>query len=143
MEKATLFVVGLVMVMTGNDVQNELKKLEGTWDVFSMEVEGKAQPKEKSAKQLIFGAGKLTGLGPPMTVVLDVSKNPKWIDLVFKKGDQSFPIHAIYDLKDDELRICMPVAEPKVLFENKRPENFVTDGKLIALLKAKRAIKKQ
>jgi uncharacterized protein (TIGR03067 family) len=105
MEKAALLVIGLSFVMTGDDVQNESKKLEGTWDVVSLEVDGKLQPKEKLAKQLIFGSGTLRGLGPPMTFVLDVSRTPKWIDLVFKKGNQSFPIHAIYDLNDDDLRL--------------------------------------
>jgi uncharacterized protein (TIGR03067 family) len=119
--KKSAVCAAILIVMVGGDVQNELKKLEGSWNVIYMEIDGLRQPKEKSPKQIIITGDKLTGIGPPMSLTLDISRNPKWIDLVFKKGDQSFPIHAIYDVSDDELRICMPVAQPGILFENKRP----------------------
>jgi uncharacterized protein (TIGR03067 family) len=81
----------------------------------SCEVNGK---QEKSPKRFIIVGEKFTGLGPEMTVKLDVSKKPNWMDLTFKKGDQFFPIHAICEINGDELRICMPVAQRGVLFEN-------------------------
>ncbi|MCI0455474.1 MAG: TIGR03067 domain-containing protein [Gemmataceae bacterium] len=74
-----------------------------------------------------------------MDVRLDPSQKPKWIDLTFKKGEKSYPLKAIYDLSGDELRLCIPLAQPGVAFENKRPDGFETKDKPLALLRLKRA----
>jgi len=103
-----------------------------------MEVFGKPGPAEKTPKQLVFSADKLTGLGPDMEVRLDPNQKPKWIDLTFKKGDKSYPLKAIHDLSGDELRLCIPVAQPGVVFDNIRPDGFDTKDKSVALLRLKR-----
>ena len=124
------------------DRAQELKQLEGTWDVIAFEVDGKVQPKEKSPKQFLISGNKLTGLGPEMTITLDATKKPRWIDLAFKKKDKLYPIRAIYDVSGDELRICMPLAPTGKAFDNNRPGSFETKGKAVALFKTKRAQKK-
>ena len=124
------------------DRAQELKQLEGMWDVIAFEVDGKVQPKEKSPKQIVITGDKLTGLGPEMTITVDPAKKPKWIDLIFKKTNKPYPIRAIYDVRGDELRICMPLAPRDKVFENKRPDSFDTKGKSVALFKAKRAKKR-
>ena len=124
------------------DRAQELKQLEGTWDVIAFEVDGKVQPKGKSPTQFLISGNKLTGLGPEMTITLDATKKPKWIDLAFKKKDKLYPIRAIYDVSGDELRICMPLAPTGKAFENKRPENFDTKASPVALFNAKRITKK-
>jgi hypothetical protein len=73
----------------------------------------------------------------------DTFCRPKWIDLIFKKGNRAYAVHGIYEVRDDEFLLCIPMAQPKVRFENKRPENFDTKGKLIALLRAKRVVRKE
>jgi len=124
------------------DRAQELKQLEGTWDVIALEVDGKVQPKEKAPKEILISGNKLTGLGPEMTITLDPTRKPKWIDLAFKKKDKLYPIRAIYEIKGDELKLCMPLAPRGKVFENKRPENFDTKESPVALFKAKRTTKK-
>jgi len=143
MIKMLVVLVFVCAVLAGSDLHTETKKLEGAWNVSKFEVNGMEQAKEESPKQVIISGDSLTGIGPPMRFTLDLSKRPKWIDLVFKKGDKSLSIHGIYDITNDELRLCIPVVERGVLFENKRPENFLTKGKFVALLNAKRVIKKE
>ncbi len=121
------------------DPAKEMKKLEGTWQVTAMEVFGKPAPPDKAPKQLVISGGKLTGLGQDMDIQIDPAKTPRWIDLTFKKGDKAYPLKAIYDLSGDELRLCIPLAEAGVAFENKRPEGFDTKDKPLALLRLKRA----
>jgi uncharacterized protein (TIGR03067 family) len=120
----------------------ELKQLEGAWDVIALEVDGKVQPKEKAPKEILISGNKLNGLGPEMTITLDPTKKPKWIDLAFKKKDKLYPIRAIYEIKGDELKLCMPLAPRGKVFENKRPENFNSKESPVALFKAKRTTKK-
>ena len=124
------------------DRAKELKQLEGTWDVIALEVDGKVQPKEKAPKQIVVKDNKLNGLGPEMTITLDPTKKPKWIELAFKKNNKLYPIRAIYEIKGDELKLCMPLAPKGKVFENKRPENFDTKASPVALFNAKRITKK-
>jgi uncharacterized protein (TIGR03067 family) len=123
------------------DSKQELKLLEGTWRVLALEVDGKVQPAEKSPKEIIIAGNKLTGIGPDMTMKLDPTKKPKWVDLAFKKMDKAYPIRAIYEIKGDNLKICMPLAPKGKSFDNKRPGGFDTAGKAVALFIAKRASK--
>src|SRR5262249_20844078 len=112
--------------------------LEGSWQIVGMEAFGKPAPPEKAPKKLVIAGGKLTGLGPPMDIRLDPTKTPKWIDLTFKKDDKDYPLKAIYDLRGDELRLCIPLAKVGAAFENKRPEGFDTKDRPLALLRLKR-----
>ena len=123
------------------DGKEDLKKLQGTWKVVALEADGKAQPKEKSPKEIVIEGKKLTGLGPEMTVTLDPGKKPKWVDLTFKREGKLYPVRAIYEVRGDELKVCIPLAEKGKLFENKRPTGFETKGKAVMLLKARRAEK--
>ncbi len=123
------------------DAKQELKLLQGTWRVLALEVDGKAQPPEKSPKEIIIAGNKVTGIGPEMTMRLDPTKKPKWVDLAFKKMDKVYPIRAIYEIEGNNLKICMPLAAKGKVFENKRPEGFSTAGKGVALFTAKRVAK--
>ncbi len=143
--KVVVLLVSAVLFSTSADQQvdskQELKLLEGTWQVLTLEVDGKPQPPEKSPKEFVITDNKLTGIGPEMTMMLDATKKPKWVDLTFKKKDKDYPIKAIYELEGDNLKICMPLAAKGKVFENKRPENFDTAGTGVALFTAKRATK--
>lgn len=123
------------------DSKQELKLLECTWHVLAFEVDGKPQPPEKSPKKIIIASNKVTGIGPEMTMTLDPTKKPKWVDLTFKKMDKEYPIRAIYEIEANNLKICMPMAPIGEVFENKRPESFDTAGKGVALFTAKRVAK--
>jgi uncharacterized protein (TIGR03067 family) len=130
-------------VASGQDVDpnQELKLLAGTWRVVMVEIDGKAQPAEKSPKEIVIAGNKLSGIGPEMTMTLDPTKKPKWVDLTFKKGDKDYPIRAIYEIEGDNLQLCIPMARKGKLFDNKRPESFDTAGKDAALFQAKRTPK--
>jgi uncharacterized protein (TIGR03067 family) len=123
--------------------EQELNKLQGTWKVTAIEVDGKPQAKDKAPAEFKIAGNKLTGLGPDMTITLDPTKKPKWIDLTFKKGDKSIPIRAIYALEGDELKLSIPLAPVGKAFKNQRPENFETEGEPVVLFKAKRKSKKE
>lgn len=122
------------------DAKKELELLQGTWKV-ALEVDGKVQPAEKSPKEIIIAGNKLTGIGPDMTMRLDPTKKPKWVDLTFKKMNKAYPIRAIYEIDGNHLKICIPLAAKGKVFENKRPESFATAGKSVALFTAKRVAK--
>jgi uncharacterized protein (TIGR03067 family) len=118
---------------------DDLKQLEGSWEVVSMEANGKQAPSEKMPKKLTIAGSKLTGLGPEMEFKTDASKAPKWIDLTFKRGDQSNTLKAIYELQGDTLKLAIPLAQPGKAFENERPAGFESKGKLQATMILKRS----
>jgi uncharacterized protein (TIGR03067 family) len=146
MKALPLVLTGLILFACGTvqaGPEQELNRLQGSWGIVTIEAEGEPQPKDKLPPGFKIAGNKLTGLGPEMTITLDPTKKPKWIDLTFKRGDKSFPIRAIYALEGDDLKICMPVVEPGKAFDNRRPESFETKGKFAALIKAKRKSKQK
>ncbi len=131
----------LFAILSINNVApvDDLKQLEGSWQVINMEANGKQAPSEKMPKKLTIAGNKLTGLGPEMEFKTDASKTPKWIDLTFKRGDQSSTVKGIYELKGDTLKLAIPLAQPGKTFENERPSGFDTKGKLQAMMNLKRS----
>lgn len=133
--------LGLLALLCINNVTpaDDLKQLEGSWEVVSMEANGKQAPSDKMPKKLTIAGNKLTGLGPEMEIKADASKAPKWIDLTFKRGEQSNSLKAIYELKGDTLKLAIPLAQPGKPFENERPTGFESNGKLQATMTLKRS----
>ncbi len=121
------------------DQKQELNRLQGTWRLVSVEVDGQTLPPEKSPKEIVIAGMKLSGVGPEMTITINAAKKPKWIDLAFKKGEKDYPIRAIYELNGDDFKLCFPLAPVGKTFENERPESFETKGKGVVLFKAKRS----
>jgi uncharacterized protein (TIGR03067 family) len=123
-----------------NAAKEEAKKLQGAWDVVSLDFAGKKVPRGELPITGIVIKGdqlrmKLKGPGRDQwTFKLVPGKNPKWIDLT-PKGEKVPPLPCIYDLKGTELRLCMPLTgtkeKPK---EVKRPDSFDTKGKPALLL---------
>jgi uncharacterized protein (TIGR03067 family) len=123
------------------DDKDEVKKLEGTWEVTGLEGNGKELPKGKMDK-LTIKDGKMTGFGPEITLSTDATKKPKWLNMTFTRDGKDLTINAIYELDGDELKICIPLAPVKgsgMVFENKRPEGFDTKEKAEMLIKTKKA----
>ena len=125
------------------DDKDELKKLEGDWNIVGMEANGMAVPAGKGTpEKLTIKDGKMTGFGPEVKLSTDATKKPKWLNMTFSREGKDATVNAIYEVDGDELKICMPLAPKKgsgVAFENKRPEGFDTKGKIEMLIKAKRA----
>jgi uncharacterized protein (TIGR03067 family) len=113
-------------------VAKELKNLEGTWEVVFVEVGGKKGqlPGDRKERLIFRGADFTVMQGEEVkdkgTLKIDPTAKPKSLD--FKSsGDagKAGASLAIYELKGDELRVC--IASPG----EKRPAAFTTgaDGK--------------
>jgi uncharacterized protein (TIGR03067 family) len=135
-------VLGLAAAPPQEDaVKAELKKLEGTWTVEAVEINGNKLPDDQIKAQpmtFVFKGNQVTmRRGGEMlnvaTVKLDPAKSPKTIDLAATEGqNQGKTLRAIYELKEDTLQIGhMPGGEEK------RPKDF-QDKTALALITMKR-----
>src|ERR687894_1347355 len=121
-----ILLVGLIpaAVLRGEDGKADLDKLQGTWEVTSMEMGGKAIKVFPGKITVTFTGDRMVMDGPlaapegekpvppEFTVKLDPSKNPKAIDTVALTG--KFPgktQRGIYRLEGDELTLCLPNQE--------------------------------
>jgi uncharacterized protein (TIGR03067 family) len=111
------------------------KKMEGTWNAVKAELAGKPYPEEALKKwKLKISDGKYTipdddGQEAHATIKLDPSKNPAVMDITWRNGHNAgttFP--AIYELKDDTLRICQDLSC------NAHPTEFKTQPKTALFL---------
>ena len=130
--------LGLIIVLAtsfalraddGNDVQKELKALEGRWKAVGMEAAGKSFPKDILDFTFIVAAnGKSTGQGPQgayqATIAVNPQKPQKTIDNLHESGPQKGKKqYGIYKLEGDKWTVCM--TRPGVA-ESDRPKDFST-----------------
>jgi uncharacterized protein (TIGR03067 family) len=122
--------------------KKELEKLKGVWTTESIEYNGKQH--EKLAKQLRFvfkgnaatveGNNQVRKEYAKFTFKLDPGATPKLFDLTVAAGVQKDAVmEGIYELKGDQLRICL-----KVLGQDRPTEFASPEGASIALLVLKR-----
>jgi uncharacterized protein (TIGR03067 family) len=121
------------------DAKADKDKLQGTWEFVSGQMGGKdadGEEAEQMKKQkYVFKGDKLTAK-VECTYTIDSSKKPKEFDLMVEDGPEQErgTWKGIYELKGDELTLCM------ALPNQDRPTEFVTkEGELTTLLKLKRA----
>jgi uncharacterized protein (TIGR03067 family) len=107
---------------TDKAVEAELKRLEGRWRIVAAQKEGAAT----ESKTLVQFSGTRCTLTDPdiklvveNTVVLDPSKDPKWIDLT--NTTTKLTHRGIYELKGDRLKAVFSLDK-----DGKRPEKFET-----------------
>jgi uncharacterized protein (TIGR03067 family) len=140
MRLTTITLLACAFVARADD-KDEVKKLEGTWEVTALEGGGKELPKGKMDK-LTIKDGKMTGFGPEITLSTDATKKPKWLNMTFTRDGKDLTVNAIYELNGEELKICIPLAPAKgsgMVFDNKRPEGFDTKDKAEMLIKTRKA----
>jgi uncharacterized protein (TIGR03067 family) len=131
--------------------KTELKKLQGTWKVVSMEVAGKPLPKDKvDGTQIVFKDEQMTiglmdGKGNTMPVKIDPTTKPKAIDLTIVRGDDKVVWKCIYSLEGDTIKFLMPLAPTKGQKDPgegygvlKRPESFDAKDKPFMVFTAER-----
>jgi uncharacterized protein (TIGR03067 family) len=115
----------------------DIEALRGTWNMVSMEMDGRKYP--AAGSQIVIERGRFTSLNMGAeysgTVATDESANPRTFDLVFEtgpeKGNRSL---GIYELDGDTWKICLG------LTGKTRPTKFVsTPGSGHALEILKRA----
>jgi uncharacterized protein (TIGR03067 family) len=123
--------------------EEEMKKLQGSWKVVSLEVEGKAIPEEEFKDvRVIFKGDKMFSTkggkegGKPNRYKLDPSKTPKHIDIFHpatvraagKKKEEVVELTSpeIYSLEGNKLKICGPreLSGPQGKAMPKRPTEF-------------------
>ena len=122
--------IPLLLAAGDDDVQKEVKALQGKWKAVALEAGGKALPKEAIPDfTYIIGAdGKATGKMPQSeytaTMTVNPKKDPKTIDNVHEsgahKGKKQF---GIYKLEGDKWTVCMT---PPGAAESNRPKDFDT-----------------
>jgi uncharacterized protein (TIGR03067 family) len=104
--------VGLLLAADADDAKKELEKLAGTWDVVSVERDGKAMPadKVKGSTLTIKGDKYVVKLGD-MTIEgiykVDPAQKPKAIDATRTNGDdKGKTLLGIFTLEGDDLKMC-------------------------------------
>jgi uncharacterized protein (TIGR03067 family) len=100
---------------SGNEAtqaKDDAKKIQGTWKPVTAELAGDSLPDEfVKGMKLVLTDGKYvvtTGEGKDEgTVKLDVAKKPRAMEIMGTKGpNKGKTFLAIYELKDNTLRIC-------------------------------------
>jgi uncharacterized protein (TIGR03067 family) len=89
-------------------VQEELKRLEGTWTF------------QKGSNRITIRGGTYTATDPKGKVVLaavmtiDPSKRPKWLTMRYTAGSfKGKTLFGVYELNGDTLRVYIPVSGPR------------------------------
>jgi uncharacterized protein (TIGR03067 family) len=112
----------------GKKAKEDAKKMDGTWKPVTAELDGKPFSEEVlKTMKLVVADGKYTvTVGEQAdegTVKLDPAKKPCEMDIVGTKGpNKDKTIQAVYELKDDTLRVCYD------LTGKARPKEFKTKG---------------
>ena len=113
--------------LADDPVKNDRARLQGTWSIVSLEVNGKAEDVSKlqEARLRIEGerySFKLGDMRLEMTHKVDPGKKPKPLDLTVTEGPTKGKTYrAIYELTQDTLKICRHV-EP----DKERPTAFAS-----------------
>ncbi|HKB40636.1 MAG TPA: TIGR03067 domain-containing protein [Gemmataceae bacterium] len=134
---------GLLVAADDDAKKKELEKMQGTWQVVGVELDGKKQPQaevEKTKLRLTIKGNKYVYKAGDTEVSegsfeIDTTKDPKTIDAsgTTKTGKVEKTI-GIYEFKGDTMRVCLvPAGE-------ERPKEFATkaDSKA-AVMEYKRA----
>lgn len=130
----------LLMLMTGSlliaaDIpkkeaaEEELEKLQGTWNLVTREINGKAFafPEASQVGWIIKGNKVLSRPGDDKevaTIAIDPTRTPRLLDWTALKTKRVF--EAIYMLEDDTWKICINRAEEG---GKDRPAEFTTNDK--------------
>jgi uncharacterized protein (TIGR03067 family) len=122
--------------------KKELKRLEGTWTATALTYNGKDKFANgqsfqfviKGNEAVITGNDKVKKEYAKIQLKLDPTTKPKIVDITVTGGVQKdAALEGIYELKEDEFKICVRV------FGLERPTKFESpEGSSIALLVLKR-----
>jgi uncharacterized protein (TIGR03067 family) len=130
----SLLAVALALVAADapkDDAKKDLDKLQGTWTIASGKYDGeeldanlvsKLSFEIKGDQFLIKGDDEVTKQYAKIALKLDPTAKPKLIDFHVTQGDdKGNTIEGIYELKDDEFKICAK------LDAKERPTEFKSD----------------
>jgi uncharacterized protein (TIGR03067 family) len=134
MLRATVLVLTAGLLLAAGDGNEdpqdmEYARLEGTWQVVSLEVDGMKIPKETIKESKLIIKGKQFTMKEKIatyrgTFIIDPAKKPNTIDIKFTEGPEKGNTSlGIYELDGDDLRLCLSVTT-KV-----RPKEFTAKSK--------------
>jgi uncharacterized protein (TIGR03067 family) len=110
-------------------LEMEYAKLEGTWLVVSLEVEGLKIPGDTIKDSRLFIKGNEFTMKEKIATyrgnfIIDSSKKPKTIDINFTEGPEKGNTSlGIYELDGDDLKLCLTITAKN------RPTEFVANPK--------------
>src|SRR5262245_32645451 len=142
--RRTCSVVALLAVVlvgsnaTADDAKDDLKALEGTWDLIYFERDGKEVKLQKDTKAINTGDKFVVKRGDEViaagTMKLDPSKKPKASETTYTEGpDKGKTFKGIYQIDGDTVKFCRagsPDAERPTEFKTK-PDS----GQFVAVYK--------
>jgi uncharacterized protein (TIGR03067 family) len=129
----TVLVAGLLLgaapAPKEDDAKKDTEKLQGTWQVTSVEERGRSRLQREAITVFIDKETMTVTIGGEMdfkgTFKLDPSKKPKTIDVTIAESrrdkEKGKVLHGIYEVDKDTLKWCM--AEPD---GTDRPKEFST-----------------
>jgi uncharacterized protein (TIGR03067 family) len=115
----------LVAGAQDDNVEKELKRLEGTWKLISSKLFGKEDDDERDKQAIYILKGnkfivKMKGGEDDVnTFRIDMTKDP----MHFDQESMSGTVKGIYRLKDDTLTLCLPFP----FITKNRPTRFESD----------------
>jgi uncharacterized protein (TIGR03067 family) len=104
-------------------MKSDLEKLQGAWNIVSLEMEGQKYP--PGGSRIVIEGGRFVSLNMGAeyegTVTVDESSSPKTFDLAFDNGPEAGnQALGIYELSGDAWKICLALAGKK------RPAEFAS-----------------
>ena len=124
-----LTLCGMVLFTTAVGQESDLAKLQGTWALMSVEIDGQALSMNdlKESRLVIKGEDYVFQFRDTRLAIkfkLDTSRAPKAIDLLVVEGTDKGKLYkGIYTLEGDYYKICRPT-QP----EHERPIKFGTQA---------------
>jgi len=125
-----LSIMGLVApdeLRDDDAAKKDLEKVQGTWTMAALEVDGKPVPEEKLKSSMLTIKGdkyiiKIKDETHETIIKLDPTKKPKEIDMTFTEGaNKDKVLKGIYELDGDKFKICRALLPDK-----DRPTEFGT-----------------
>jgi uncharacterized protein (TIGR03067 family) len=132
--KVRAFLVLAVVFLAGADkkedlVRKEVKQLQGTWKMVSLEINGERIAADRFQGTLLVIKGntyttKVKGKSYAATFALDPAKKPRQIDMTFADGPNKGKVaRGVYSLDKDTFKLCRAQASGK-----KRPGKLATQA---------------
>jgi uncharacterized protein (TIGR03067 family) len=117
-----------------SDDAKEQEKLEGTWSFVNSSGEASQKKEKLAAVRMVFKGDTVSfvGEGKKRTVqgtyIVDLSKNPKTMDINLENDGKKLTTLAIYELDGDALKLCHYLGG---MASKERPKEFVADKQTV------------
>jgi uncharacterized protein (TIGR03067 family) len=132
MSRPRALAFGLTLLAVAGCRPGDAEVICGTWLVVSTEYQGVVEeilpgPDLQTQHRLVITSDEIRFLGPGAATGdasgyrLHPGRSPKAIDLLRRRGDEELVVEAIYELKNDTLRLAIPLGKA-----SPRPSTFTT-----------------